>query len=164
MDDLSDRTGLNKGTLYYYYAAKSDILYEIVRATHEASHACLDAVAGASSPAVALSSFIDGMVDWISQNKEHAIILSKEQDYFEDTLPEDKIESARSGHRAYMRKLYGVIQAGVDSGVFKNCDVRVVGRAISTMLFNSASWRLSTMGPAAISTQIKQLLMDGLKT
>lgn len=163
MDDLSDRTGLNKGTLYYYYGAKSDLLYEIVSITHQAMHDCIDAARANPDPVLALSDFIDRMVDWVGQHREHAVILSKEQDYFTDTLPAEQVESARNTHRNYMRKLYGLVTAGIDAGVFRNCEVRVVGRAISTLLFYSPNWRLASMGPAAISTQLKQLILEGVK-
>jgi AcrR family transcriptional regulator len=162
MDDLSEMTGLNKGTLYYYYNSKSDLLYEIISVTHKASHDCIDAARQADNAITALSDLIDRMIDWISQNKDFATILSKEQDYFRDNMTPEQLETARGVHRSYMRKLYGLISNGVEAGLLRPCDVRVMGRAISTMLFYSPSWRL-TMGPAAISTQLKRLVLDGLK-
>lgn len=163
MDDLSARTGLNKGTLYYYFNAKSDLLYEIVAATHEAIRQCIDAASLHTDPSEAIADFVDRTIDWVGKNPEYAQVLFKEMDYFRKIFPLEEADIVRSVHRGTMKRLYTIISTGVESGHFRRCDVKVMGRAIMTMLFHSPSWRLTDMGAAAISTQLKSLVLRGLQ-
>ncbi|MDP3750010.1 MAG: TetR/AcrR family transcriptional regulator [Phenylobacterium sp.] len=162
MDELAERTDLNKGTLYYYYKSKSDLLYELALGANQQAVAIAEASGAQESAVDQLSNFIEKMVSWVYANRNIAVIFIKEQSFFIRVLDTEQFAVVSRTHRSYMRLLYGMISEGVESGAFRRCDVVTIGRAVSTILFSIATWRSTSLTEAAVAEQMKLLFLDGL--
>ncbi|MDP3750019.1 MAG: TetR/AcrR family transcriptional regulator [Phenylobacterium sp.] len=162
MDELAERLQLNKATLYYYYRAKSDLLYELALQANQQAVEIAQKSADRDTPAEQLSSFIDAMVEWVYANRNIAQIFIMEQNFFGRILDPDQFNELARIQRSYMRLLYGMISEGVESQAFALRDVVTAGRSISTILFNVATWKATSLSAQAVADQMKLLFLEGL--
>lgn len=164
MDDLADKTQLNKSTIYYYYSSKADLLYEIMQSSvNDIQMIAADAVRQKSA-VDALSTYIDSMVDWVIAHRSASRIMVKEHDHFAHIFNPEQFEAVRTGFRRYQAEIYGIIERGIDSGELKQVDVRIAGQMLSVLLFELGSRPSPPGGGAAtIASQIKIIITEGLK-
>jgi AcrR family transcriptional regulator len=45
LQDIADRLGMLKGSLYYYIQSKEDLLYDVIKAAHEEGLATIESLA-----------------------------------------------------------------------------------------------------------------------
>jgi len=162
MDELAERTDLNKGTLYYYYNSKAQLLYELALSANQQAVAIAQASSTIDKPIDQLANFIENMALWVGANRNIAIIFIKEQNFFSNIFSPEQFTELSRIHRSYMRLIYGMISEGVQLGDFRQCDVVTVGRALSTILFSMATWTSTSLSEAALAEQMKLLFLDGL--
>jgi AcrR family transcriptional regulator len=161
MDDLSAATGMNKGTLYYYYTSKADILFDISQA------AGMGAIKATTPPAElsaaeSLEYVIDAWVRRMSQNWDAIQVYLHEENFFPDVLNEQQLRTMRTVGRQFMRIHYDVIQKGVQTGEFRQVEVRATARTLVSMLVGFSRWRESDRDFWHIVETAKKMMLSWL--
>ena len=94
MDDVADVVGLNKATVYHYYASKSLILYDIYQ---QAAQRTLAAVHDDPSMSAreALYQYTVRLLNQIAVNLEGAAVYFQEQPYITEWFTEEQVAAIR---------------------------------------------------------------------
>lgn len=134
---LAAHVGIQAGSLYRYYASKTDLLFAIMT-THMQdllAHWNEEAVVTAT-PEQRLEHFIEFHVRYHSRRQREVFIANME---IRSLTPEHRIR-VTAMRREYEGLLQQILQAGADAGVFNIPDVRVATFAIIAMLTGLTAW------------------------
>ena len=162
MDQLSAMTGLNKGTIYYYYKSKSDILFDMSVSITERG---LKLVAPALKMAHAsdgLAHMIDVVVRWINGHRDAVKTYFQESAYFESIFTAEQHEQLRAQQKTMTRTFYAVLEQGRVSGEFRDVDVTETGRLVVGMIMWLYRWPEQELDCDRIVAAITTLLQNGL--
>ncbi|MDX6242118.1 MAG: hypothetical protein QOG10_7060 [Kribbellaceae bacterium] len=137
MDDIADTVGIAKPTLYHYFSGKAEILAEI----HEEFIAdMLSRLRGRQStdltPPEQLRELVGDIFMFIEKRRGHVkVFYEHEQDLTEESRAH--ISKLRTEFTNQVRAL---IQAGIDSGEFRDVDTQLAARALFGMCNWSYHW------------------------
>lgn len=100
IQDVADRVGVLKGSLYYYIDSKEDLLFRIVENVHEQSTAILETVSQLdTSPIERLHVYIQRHVEWYLDNVTEVSVFFREWRH----LTEERLKVAHERRRGYER-------------------------------------------------------------
>ncbi len=150
LDDIAQRAGIAKGTIYLYFPNKEELFREVVRRTIVAR---LDAAereladAAATSPADLLRTFMAGWWEFVCTPEFQTVyrLVVGELHRFPD-LADFYMREVPA--RAF-RIIGGVISRGVAEGVFRPVDPAVATRMIASLLIVQATWATKSL-PAVV--------------
>lgn len=126
MNELCDANGLGKGALYYYIDSKEEVLAAIHDRVMDEVMAGADRVAEADGTASEkLTMLGDELLDVIHRYPDHVWVFLHEF----PALTGDRAERFRRRRREYERRVEDVLQAGLDSGEFRDFDPRLTAMA-----------------------------------
>ena len=139
MDDVADVVGLNKATVYHYYASKSLILYDIYQ---QAAERTLAAVHDDPSWTAreALYQYTVRLLDQIAVNPEGAAVYFQEQPYITEWFTDDQVAYIREKETQVYEHVRDVIDRGIASGEFYDCDSHVLALGYIGMTLGSYRW------------------------
>jgi AcrR family transcriptional regulator len=163
MEDISEALLMTKGSLYYYFKDKEEILYachdfsldRVLEKMHEVLKAQLDATA-----AERLAALVQGLVDVIIDDLQGSA-LALDFTALSESLLEDIIAKRDQFERG-MRK---IIQEGVKSGEFKPVDPKLATFSILGAINWIGKWYRPD-GPfnaQDIGSTYSRLFVEGLK-
>lgn len=126
LDEIAQALGVTKAALYYHVKNKEDLLLQChQKALDIAINAVRTALAEASEPdeqlRIVLTRYIGGMTDQLAG----IVVL-----LYEGALSASHYRQIMEQRDEYERLLRGIVDAGIESGVFVPCDSRLVGFAI----------------------------------
>src|SRR3984957_16557998 len=117
MDDVADVVGLNKATVYHYYASKSLILYNIYQQAAEGTLAAVnDDPSWTASEA--LYQYTVRLLTGIAANPERAAVYFQEQPYITEWFTEGQVAAIREKEPQVSEHVHGLIDRGIASGDF----------------------------------------------
>jgi AcrR family transcriptional regulator len=139
MDDVADVVGLNKATVYHYYASKSLILFDIYqRAADNTLAAVHDDPSWTAREA--LYQYTVRLLTAIAGNPEGAAVYFQEQPYITEWFSEDQVAEIREKEAQVYEHVHGVIDRGIVSGEFYECDSHVLALGYIGMTLGSYRW------------------------
>ena len=105
-------SGLNKATVYHYYASKSLILYDIYQ---QAAERTLDAVHDdpTMSAREALYQYTVRLLNNIAVNPEGAAVYFQEQPYITEWFTEEQVAAVREKETQVYEHVHGLIDRGI---------------------------------------------------
>src|ERR1700744_5902466 len=158
MDDVADVIGLNKATVYHYYASKSLILFDIYR---QAAEGTLAAVHDDPSWTAreALYQYTARLLTGIASNPERAAVYFQEQPY----ITEQVLEIREKETQVY-EHVHGLIDRGIASGEFYECDSHVLALGYIGMTLGAYRWLRPSGRRSAkeIAAEFSTALLRGL--
>jgi AcrR family transcriptional regulator len=130
IDGIADRAGIAKGTVYLYFPSKTDLFVALLRQgileLHENARREMDAAPDARGK---LRAFLEARLAYCCRNHEFLRIY-----YTEFVRMQARAADARPEfqdlYEQQARLLESVIHKGIQSGEFRDCDVRKVARLI----------------------------------
>ncbi len=125
MDDVADVVGLNKATVYHYYASKSLILFDIYRRAAENTLAAVHDDPSWTARE-ALYQYTVRLLTNIADNPEGAAVYFQEQPYITEWFTEEQVTEVREKETQVYEHVAGLIDRGIASGEFFECDSHVV--------------------------------------
>jgi len=137
LQDIADAVGMLKGSLYYYISSKqelfSDIIVEAVKVLNESVE---DVYRASLPPVERLKAIIRAHVKFSVEYQDTAILFLTGRHI---------ISSMRMGELTRLfgrrdRLLIDTLKEGIDCGVFRQMDVRMVALAIVGMCNSVAFW------------------------
>jgi TetR/AcrR family transcriptional regulator, cholesterol catabolism regulator len=124
--ELCDANDLGKGALYHYIGSKEALLAAIHDRVMDEVMAGADRVAAAGgSPSAQLAMLGDELLDVIHRYPDHVWVFLHEF----PALTGERAEQFLVRRREYERRVEAVLQAGVDSGEFRDLDSWLTARA-----------------------------------
>jgi AcrR family transcriptional regulator len=123
---LCAANGLGKGALYHYIGSKEEVLAAIHDRVMDEVMLGADRVAEAGgSPSAQLAMLGDELLDVIHRYPDHVWVFLHEF----PALTGERAEQFRLRRREYERRVEAVLQAGIDSGEFREVDPRLTALA-----------------------------------
>jgi AcrR family transcriptional regulator len=124
--ELCDANGLGKGAFYHYISSKEELLAAIHdRVMDEVMVGAERVAAAGGSPSAQLAMLGDELLDVIHRYPDHVWVFLHEF----PALTEERAQQFRVRRREYERRVEAVLQAGVDSGEFRELDARLTALA-----------------------------------
>ena len=154
--ELCEVNGLGKGAFYHYIGSKEELLAAIHdRVMDEVMVGAERVAASDGSPAAQLAMLGDELLDVIHRYPDHVWVFLHEF----PALTAERAETFRVRRREYERRVEAVLQAGVDSGEFRDVDPRLtalawLGMHNFTYLWLKAAGRWSAKDIAAPFAEI----------
>lgn len=113
IQDISDRVGILKGSLYHYVRSKEDFLYRIIKDVYDEAIADIKTVTEQDEePLAQLAAFIRAHVRFAATHLTAYTIQLRE---FEQLSPQRR-EEIRQGGETYVEALQGILEDGQASG------------------------------------------------
>ena len=164
MDLIADEVGLNKGTLYHYYPAKSAILFELLSKQVDATLELVDKVPAEGTLTQRLRELIRLQVDHVSNKHDEIVVFFQELPWVEKHLPPEQAADLRRRIRRYEHFTKQLLTAGVRTGEFRPIDVGMVMSSMVGILAYVPVWfRASTpKAQAALVMELTDFVMNGI--
>jgi AcrR family transcriptional regulator len=123
MQDVADEVGVLKGSLYHYISSKEDLLYRILKESHDQAAAIMDEVAALQvTPIERLRAYLLRIHMWYLTNHERANVYYNQQRY----LTGRNREEVRAQARAFEQFLRELLAEARGSGVLRpDLDLRL---------------------------------------
>jgi len=124
--DLCAANDLGKGALYHYIGSKEELLAAIHDRVMDEVMLGADRVAeAAGTPSEQLAMLGEELLDVIHRYPDHVWVFLHEF----PALTGERAEQFRTRRRGYERRVEAVLQAGVDSGEFRDVEPRLTAMA-----------------------------------
>ena len=139
LDDIARRAGLSKGTIYLYFANKEELFREVVRGSVIESIARAEAFFEIEKdPVQSLGQWMIGYWGWLRSPVFPAMhrMVNSELRNFPDLAQfyaTEVIERAQ-------RLVRGILERGMEAGVFRHTDPAVASRMLSAIFISHALW------------------------
>src|SRR5246127_1812519 len=163
MDDVADVIGLKKPSFYHYYASKSLILFDIYR---EAAEGTLAAVHDHPSWTAreALYQYTVRLLTAIAANPERAAVYFQEQPYITEWFTSEQVAEVREKEAQVYEHVHGLIDRGIASGEFYECDSHVLALGYIGMTLGAYRWLRPSGRRSAkeIAAEFSTALLRGL--
>jgi AcrR family transcriptional regulator len=156
LQDIADRLGMLKGSLYYYIQSKEDLLYDVIRTVHSEGLANIESLAaGEGDPLERLRNVIIGHIDHECRNMTQTAVFLHE---LQSLSPERQTEIIGDEH-AYRRVFVALIEAGQQAGLIR---AEVNPKLAALSVLGSLNWvyRWFTPGGEFTSHQIGEQFAD----
>src|SRR6201987_4028984 len=163
MDDVADVGGLNKATVYHYYASKSLILYDIYQQAAERTLAAVHDDPSISARE-ALYQYTVRLLNGIATNPEGAAVYFQEQPYITEWFTEEQVVAGREKETQGYEHVHGLIDRGIASGEFYDCDSHVLALGYIGMTLGAYRWLRPSGGRSAkgMAGEFSTALLRGL--
>lgn len=162
MQMLADEVGLGKPTLYYYFASKTDILFEMHQLHIDALIKGLaDEAETVSDPGELL---IRACAFTLREIAEHPGYVRAFMDHYADLEGQQRTD-IRNRRQEYFGSITSIIKSGIDAGKFRDCDPEVATLAFLGMCNWAYKWyprRADQNPPEEMARTLCQYFLDGL--
>ncbi|MDH6195772.1 AcrR family transcriptional regulator [Mycobacterium frederiksbergense] len=139
MDDVAEAVGLNKATVYHYYASKSLILYDIYKGTADFTVEALHDDRTVSARET-IFNFTRRLMVGIANDLERAAVYFQEGPYIAEWFTEEQVAYIRQAEARVYEHVRDVIDRGIASGEFYDCDSHVLALGYIGMTLGSYRW------------------------
>lgn len=139
MDDVADAVGLNKATVYHYYASKSLILWDIYKSTADFTVDALHDDPTASARET-IFNFTRRLLTGIATDLESAAVYFQEGPYITEWFTEEQVAYIRKAETTVYEHVRDVIDRGIASGEFNDCDSHVLALGYIGMTLGAYRW------------------------
>ena len=113
VQDVAERVGILKGSLYYYISSKEDLLFRILDDVHEQSRRILDDVVELdTTPLERLRTYMERHVKWCLENVEAVTVYFRDWGY----LTGERLELMTKRRRGHDRVIRDLIRSAQDAG------------------------------------------------
>lgn len=161
LDEIADRAGVSKGTIYLYFPNKEELFRETVR------QALAPAPPKADSPASASAAPTRQLLDTLSRHWEFLTsplgvtvrrLVGAEQWQF----PELAELYDREVVAHFGGQLAPIIRRGVDTGEFRELDPKVAARMLTALVTHSASSALAPGTSTAVLRELTEFYLQAI--
>jgi AcrR family transcriptional regulator len=139
MDDVADAVGLNKATVYHYYASKSLILWDIYKRTADFTVDALNDDPSATARET-IYHFTRRLLTGIANDLEAAAVYFQEGPYISEWFTEEQVAYIRKAESTVYEHVRDVIDRGIASGEFYDCDSHVLALGYIGMTLGAYRW------------------------
>ena len=163
MNDLAKECGLFKGSLYHYFKNKEEILQEVIQPYFEYLLPHLEAIDNSKMmPTEKLRMSLEIQMRAIEANRDAVSVALREDRALGNPYREEYVAQ----RNRLEDHLVAILEDGIEKGVFRKVDIRMMSKAILGMCNWATVW-YSTSGmlsSKAIAEHFTDLAISGLET
>lgn len=150
IQDVAERVGVLKGSLYHYISSKEDLLFRIFEGSHEQAVALMEDVAGRGlPPRQHLEAYVNEMVHWYLGNLERVSLYFNAWRH----LTGDNAAAVRRHRELFYDYLHEILVAGRDQ-LRSGGDTRLAAFYILGAINNIPDWyRRSGFSAARVASE-----------
>ena len=139
LQDIADRAGVSKGTIYLYFPNKEELFREMVRQTAVAAIERAERAETHGTPTSQLLAFMKGYWAFVRTPVFITIyrLVLAELHQFPDLAKFYAVEVVARGQKL----LSGIIKKGIDAGEFREIDPMVAARMLVALTVMNGIWR-----------------------
>jgi AcrR family transcriptional regulator len=163
MNDLAKECGLFKGSLYHYFKNKEEILQDVIKPYFEYLLPHLEAIDNSKMmPTEKLRMSLEIQMRAIEANRDAVSVALREDRALGNPYREIYI-AQRNGLEDH---LVAILKEGIEKGVFRKVDIRMMSKAILGMCNWATVWysRSGRLSSKAVADHFTDLAISGLKT
>ena len=160
--ELCVANDLGKGALYHYIGSKEELLAAIHdRVMDEVIASGERVTAAAGSPPEKLAMLGDELLDIITRYPDHVWVFLHEF----PALTGERAEQFRTRRREFERRVEEILQAGIESGDFRDVDPRLTAMAWFGMHNYTYLWlkRDGAMSAHEVAQQFADIFVSGIR-
>ncbi|HEY1971856.1 MAG TPA: TetR/AcrR family transcriptional regulator [Pseudonocardia sp.] len=166
MSDIAEAMQLNKGTLYYYYSSKSDILYAIYLEAYSRLDHNIAQIPQSLPADEELSAYIKAILRTVASAPDVIAVYFQEHPWLETSLTPEQARTVREKEKAFTGQLEEIVRAGVRSGVFRRVSDRLLAVQLLAMISSLYRWHLAENEASAelIADTVLAYIYEGVLT
>lgn len=160
VQEIVDRANLTKGSFYYAFDSKEDVLRQIQDQFIERCLTALDSVLAENHPpGVALAKAVDWFIAISGQQRDELSIFFQEARH----LTEEPFADVRRKRDRFEERFVALLTEGQRTGEFREVPARIMGFGIIGMCAWAYHWVRPEAGPTEhISATYADVLLNGL--
>ena len=164
MSDIAEVMDLNKGTLYYYYPSKADILHAIYLEAYTRLDKNISQVSTDLSPDEQLVGYVKAILRTISAAPDFIAVYFQEHPWLETSLTPEQAAGIRAKEAEFTEGISALIRAGMRANIFRRVNERLLGIQLLSMISSLHRWHLAENEASAelIADTIIGYLYDGI--
>lgn len=143
MSDIADVMKLNKGTLYYYFPSKSDILYAIYTEAFRRLDENVAQVPADLRPDDELVAWVRAILQTISTVPDFIAVYFQEHPWIETALSAEQAGAIRAKEKEFTGQLRAIINAGMRQNVFRRVNDQLLAIQLLSMISSLYRWHVS---------------------
>jgi AcrR family transcriptional regulator len=161
LQEVAERVGILKGSLYYYFSSKEELLFRILQESHEqAQQIARDVAALHLPPLDELLEYLRRSSTWYLANVDRANIFFTEA----RNLNGERADQARGWGRAFETHVQSLVTAGQENGSIRaDLDLRLITRYIMGAVNNIRFWPTRS-GKSFSVSEISAALVELVRT
>lgn len=166
MSDIADAMSLNKGTLYYYFPSKADILHAIYLEAYARLDENVRRVPADLPADEELVGYVRAILHTISAVPDVIAVYFQEHPWLETSLTPEQARGVRAKEAQFTEQLRSIIVGGMRDGVFRRVNDRLLAIQLLSMISSLYRWHLSEDDSSAelVADTIIGYLYDGILT
>ena len=139
LQDIAERAGVSKGTIYLYFSNKEELFREMIRQTAIAAIERAEQALTQGTPTTQLLTFMRGYWTFVRSPVFSTIyrLVLGELHQFPDLAKFYAHEVVARGQRL----LGGIIRRGIDAGEFREIDPMIAARMLVALIVMNGIWR-----------------------
>ncbi len=139
LQDIAERAGVSKGTIYLYFPNKEELFREMIRQTAVAAIERAEQTVTHGTPTIQLLTFMRGYWTFVRSPVFSTIyrLVLGELHQFPDLAKFYAHEVVARGQKL----LSGIIRRGIDAGEFREIDPMVAARMLVALIVMNGIWR-----------------------
>lgn len=136
LDEIAEKAELAKGTLYGYFENKDDLFFSVLgEAVHNVEDAINQAANSKQPPAEKITGMIKTMLTLFEENIDLMQLMTRNQP---GMLMDKMREKMQIPFRNLIKSVSGVLQQGIDQGVFIKTDAEKAASAFFNLIHGNA--------------------------
>jgi AcrR family transcriptional regulator len=141
-NDIGQRAGVNRASLYYYFADKEELLQEVIRETVAANLERIEKIrASANTPDEKLRLAVVDMMDSYARNYPHQYVYVRADNRRLRREGDAKTQEILQLNRRYVDAIVAIVDEGMEAGVFRTvAPAPIVARSIIGMVNWTQRW------------------------
>jgi AcrR family transcriptional regulator len=162
LEDIAKLAGLSKGTIYLYFPNKEELFREVVRTSVIAFIARAEAFFEAGGdPVQSLKTWMEGYWTWLRSPVFPAMhrLITSELHSFPDLVAFYATEVVERAQRL----VCGMLERGMDAGLFRRMDPQVASRMLSSVFVSHAMWYHQRSGFKSIANIDGDVLLSQIR-
>ena len=158
VQDVADRVGVLKGSLYHYFSSKEELLYRILAESFAQWSTNRDQAAALGLPPLdELIVYLRNSATWYLNNRQRANIFFTEM----RNLTGDRLTEATAWGREFERATSDLVQAGqADGSIRSDLDQRLISRFILGAVNNIRTWPSRPSGKQFTQPELVDAFVD----
>jgi TetR/AcrR family transcriptional regulator, cholesterol catabolism regulator len=163
MDLVAETTGLNKGTLYFYYKSKAEILYEIY-------DLCGTLIVGRTtleektlSPLDGVRALVRAIIQTVYEHQIETTVYFRQEAWLGDVLDEQQLASVRMKQKAFNNNCKRVFDRAKAAGVIADLPTEDYFHVFLGATSWAYRWIKKSSSPEDIAERMSNILIDGMR-
>ena len=159
LEEIAQRAGMSKATIYIYYKNKDDLFIQVVEELiHTAMTETAQEAASAQPPVAKLAAIVRSQIAFYEREREFFRIYLNEKHGLEVAPTDPHKQALRAMYLQMVDVLTKVLQEGRDSGVLQPMDSRRLAFFLQEMMNSVLVQRIQGKAKTSVDEDVAQLL------